>query len=55
MEEKPKPYQPYTPMNEKGSNDVKENTGAGATEPYRPNGWGEQFESNTFDTAREGK
>ena len=32
-------YQPYTQANEKGSNDIRENTGANSTQAYVPNGW----------------
>jgi hypothetical protein len=42
-------YQPYKSSNEDGSNALKANEGAGATEAYRPNGWPENFEHNTSD------
>jgi len=42
-------YQPYKSSNEQGSNDLRENTGANSTQAYVPNGWGGQFEGNTFN------
>jgi hypothetical protein len=39
MEEKPKPYQPYAPDTRDGSNNIRENTGAGATKEAPLNGW----------------
>jgi hypothetical protein len=50
MSNEPK-YQPYSPLppNADGNNDIKENTGANATEPYIPNSWNENFERNTFE------
>lgn len=38
MEER---YQPYTNSSKDGSNALKENSGSGSTEAYRPAGWRE--------------
>lgn len=42
-------YQPYVPVNNEGDNDIRENRGAGSTQPYIPNGWQPGIDEKTED------
>ncbi len=53
MSNEPK-YQPYVKDTRENSNDIRENSGANSTEPYRPHGW-EQFEQHSLPQNRTNK
>lgn len=42
-------YQPYVKDTRENANDIRENSGAGATEPYIPNGWQPGLDKKTED------